>query len=419
MLDKLRPNRTPVVKQLELVTDIGKETPPDYLDLPAKNVDAVWKTVENLYKTGAYPAISVCIRKHGTPVINRAIGFAQGGGPQTASANAKSGGKKKLMRTKTPVCLFSASKAVTAILIFKLVEDGLVALDDPVADYIPEFAAHNKSRITIGQVLSHRSGFPWYKMPKDRPPEALGDWDLMLEEICDMPLQTKPGVLAYHAFTGGFILGEIIQRTSGLTANEYIHKHIAEPMGMKYFTFGLAEQHRKKVAHNFVAGEPVRWPISKFIEQALSVPFNEAVRISNLPEFMDACVPAGNLYATAEEVSRFYEMLLNGGRYNEKQILKPETVAAAISPVGSLAFDRTLMAPMQYSHGFMLGQKPVGMYGVNTAQAFGHIGFMNVFGWADPQRDLSAAILVSGKALIGTHLLQVGQFLHTTSSMLR
>lgn len=412
-IKKTNTNKVPVVKHLEMITHLDREVNPEHLNVKAKNVEAVWKSIEALYRSGAYPGISICIRKHGELVLNRALGFAQGGGPEAKSTEDDK--HKKLMRTNTPVCLFSASKAVTAILTFKCIETGLLSLDDRVVDYIPEFDRHGKGKITIGHLLSHRAGIPWYQAPKDVPPEQLGDWDSMLQDIYAMRLQTKVGTQAYHAFTGGFVLGEIIQRVTGKSINEYLHDTISGPMGMKYFQYGLAPEHRDKVAINYAAGEPVRWPITKFLARALSAPLEEVVRVSNTPEFMDSVVPAGNLYATAEEMSRFYQMLLNQGEYDGQRILKRQTVLDAIKPASDLAFDRTLMMPMQFSHGFMLGRNPAGMYGVQTGNAYGHIGFMNIFGWADPDRDLAVGLLVSGKAILGTHLLHLGKFLSLIS----
>ena len=70
---------------------------------------------------------------------------------------------------------------------------------------------------------------------------------------------------------------------------------------------------------------------------------------------------------------------------------------------------------MRYSEGFMLGANPVGLYGPMTGQAFGHLGFMNILGWADPSRELSAGLLVTGKAILGGHLLALGQMLGSIS----
>jgi CubicO group peptidase (beta-lactamase class C family) len=73
------------------------------------------------------------------------------------------------------------------------------------------------------------------------------------------------------------------------------------------------------------------------------------------------------------------------------------------------------MIPMRYSEGMMLGARPAGLYGPNTANAFGHLGFMNILGWADPQRSVSAALLTTGKAILGTHLIALAKLLTTIS----
>ena len=169
------------------------------------------------------------------------------------------------------------------------------------------------------------------------------------------------------------------------------------------------------MAHNYVAGQPVRFPISVLAKKALSADFAEVVDVSNRDYFMDAVVPAGNLYSTAEELSRFYQMMLDGGMYEGRRILAPETIRRAIKPAQRLRFDHTLKIPMRYSEGLMLGVNPFGLYGPMTGAAYGHLGFMNILGWADPSRDLSASLLVTGKAILGGHLLALGQLLSTIS----
>jgi CubicO group peptidase (beta-lactamase class C family) len=70
---------------------------------------------------------------------------------------------------------------------------------------------------------------------------------------------------------------------------------------------------------------------------------------------------------------------------------------------------------MRYSEGMMLGMNPVGVYGPMTGSAFGHLGFMNILGWADPARDLSAGLMVTGKAIIGGHVLALARLLSAIS----
>ena len=134
------------------------------------------------------------------------------------------------------------------------------------------------------------------------------------------------------------------------------------------------------------------------------MPFDEVVSASNTPAFMDAVIPAGNLYATAEELSRFFQMLLDGGVWQGRRILKEETIARAVRPRGRTVPDAMLLLPMRYSEGMMLGG-PMSLFGPATGGVYGHLGFMNILGWADPARALSGALLVTGKAVLGPHLL--------------
>ena len=217
----------------------------------------------------------------------------------------------------------------------------------------------------------------------------------------------------YHAITGGFILAEIVQRVSGRPLREVLDREFRQPLGMTHFTYGLPERHRDRVALNYVAGPPVRFPVSRLVERALLAPFDQVVAASNSQTFMEAVIPAGNLYATAEELSRFFQMLLDGGVWQGRRLFKEETVARAVAPRGRMTVDRMLMVPMRYSEGMMLGADPFGLYGPDTAQAFGHLGFINIFGWADPRREIAAALLTTGKAILGRHLVALGKLMAT------
>lgn len=395
--------------------DDAAEVAPGRAGLSTTAVESLWNSVEALYRTGAYPAITFCLRRHGHIVFNRAIGYARGGGPRE-----QPGPGARLAEPDTPICLFSASKAITAILVHKLAEEGGIHLDDRVSRYIPEFTGDGKQYTTIAQVLSHRGGFPTFDLdPKQAGADTIADWDECVRLLCESAAEAGGKRLAYHAITGGFILGEVIRRVTDAPLTDYLDSRLRQPLGMNYFTYGLAEDARPRAALNYMAGQPIRFPISTFAKRALTVSAEEVVDISNQDFFMDAVIPAGNLYATAEETSRFYQMLLDGGRYGDQQVLKPETVKRACRAAGRIKFDQTLKIPMRYSEGMMLGMDPVGMYGPMTGRAFGHIGFMNIFGWADPARDISAGLLVTGKAILGGHLVALGQLLTNISIQCR
>ncbi|MDP3859730.1 MAG: serine hydrolase domain-containing protein [Stagnimonas sp.] len=380
----------------------GEEVAPERVGLDAQGLRAIDRALLAVYRSGAYPAVQFCLRKRGQIVLHRSYGHARGNGPRDPRAAAKT-----LLELDSPICLFSSSKAITAILVHKLAEEGGIELDAPVARYLPAFAQHGKGRVTISDVLSHRAGVPSLDIPRgERRVEMLNDWDAVVDRIC-----AARGVLlrpvAYHAITGGYVLGEVIRRVTGRPIQDYLDAKIRRPLGMTHFTFGLPAEHRGQVALNYSAGLPVRFPVAPLIERALILPFDDVVAASNTEAFMDAVIPAGNLYATAEELSRFFQMLLDGGLWQGQRLLKAETIARAVRPRGRAVPDAMLMIPMRYSEGMMLGGV-MSLFGPATRRAYGHLGFMNILGWADPKRQLSGALLVTGKAVLGPHLLPWG-----------
>lgn len=400
--------RVRVPQDLDAITSIAPaaETPAAKAGLGAADVRAIELALQALYRSGAHPAIGFCLRRNGRILFDRAIGHAQGNGPEDSA-----GTLKRLLTPSTPVCLFSASKAVTAILIHQLAERGGIDLDQPVSHYLPQFARAGKRAITIADVLSHRGGFPAMAVARSqRRIELLEDWDRVIDLICAAP-PARGRNMAYHAITGGFILAEVLQRVTGQPIQRALDDNLRKPLGMTHFTYGLPKALRASAAVNYLAGAPVRFPLSTIAERALFVPFADVVTASNTESFMRSVIPAGNVYATAEELSRFFQMLLDGGVYQGRRVLRERTVARAIRPVGAMSLDRTLMIPMRYSEGLMLGARPVGLFGPDTAQAYGHLGFMNILGWADPQRAVSAALLTTGKAILGTHLIALSGLL--------
>ena len=167
------------------------------------------------------------------------------------------------------------------------------------------------------------------------------------------------------------------------------------------------------MAKNYDTGFPLVFPVSAIAKRALSASWGDVVQISNEPRFMRAIIPAANLVATADEMSQFFQILLDGGELNGKRIFQPETVSRAVAPAAKMWFDGTMVVPMRYSAGLMLGASPVGMWGPYTESAFGHIGFMNIFCWADPAREISVSLQTTGKTLAGPHLAAIVRFLFT------
>lgn len=397
-----RPTRVKIPRRLAPMTQIdhGAETDPRLLGLNPRHVDAIWQAMERLFRTGLQPAMTLVIRHRGQIVMKRAIGCLRGNGPGER-------GPLVPLSPDAPLCLFSASKSVSSLLIHKLAEDGKLRLDDLVIDYVPEFAAHGKNRVTIRHLLSHRAGVP--AIPDVEPtPELLRDWDRAVQLLCEAkPFDPHFERQAYHALTAGYIVGEIVRRVGGIDLQVALRQWIAEPLGCKYMTYGLPDRLRDDAPHHWMTGPRPIGPLARYVRNIVGVDFDAAIAASNTDAFLSTVVPAGNIFATADEASRVFEMLLNRGEYQGRRLLKPETVAEAIQPVGRIQWDGTLRAPMRFSSGFMLGEEPFGLFGPHCGQAFGHLGFVSVLAWADPQRDISVALLNTGKSIAPSGLLRL------------
>ena len=397
--DPLRRARIP--KELGPVTSTAPEADPRDVGMTRDGVEAIWHAVEHFYRSGIHPAIALCVRRHGEVVLDRAIGHASGNGPADPPDAAK-----VLASPDTPFCIFSATKGTTATLVHLLDERGLLHIDDPVAEYLPEFARNGKSNITIGHVLSHRAGIP------NAPREALtldtiADWQLQRQYMYDAKPMSRAGKRqAYHAVSGGNLLGEVVREITGKDIRQVLAEEILDPLRFRWMNYGVAPEDVAAVAQNYPTGPPPVPPFSTFLTRALGVHPDEATRMSNDPRFLTGVLPAANGVSTANELSRFYEMLRRGGELDGVRVMEERTIKRARVGVSHLEVDLSLGLPIAFSHGYMLGGKVLSLYGPNTTKAFGHLGWINIIGWADPERALSAALITTGKSVLYPELIR-------------
>jgi CubicO group peptidase (beta-lactamase class C family) len=382
-----------------------QEVAPESVGMTRAGVESIWRGVEEIYRTGTHPGISFCLRREGRIVLHRAIGHARGNGPRDSIDTPK-----LPMLPETPVCYFSASKAVTAVLTHFLVEDKLIHLHDPVSHYLPEFGRKGKRNITIHQVLSHRSGVPG--IPPGTNPEKLWDHEWIWNMICNKaPSSMHGNRLEYHAVTGGYVLQRVLEKVTGSPLREYLDRRIRKPMGMTYFDYGLAPEAADLVSESYATGVNPFFPVSLMIRRALGASLDVVEAVINNPKFRDVVIAAANIFGTAEEMSRFYQMLLDQGMWEGRRICEAVTVRRIIQEYAATQFDRTLFLPMRYSAGLMLGNEPFGMWGKSSSHAFGHIGLINKLGWADPSRKISVCMMNTGIPFISSHYMSFVRFM--------
>ncbi len=305
--------------------------------------------VVDLVRARGVPA-QLCVRRHGRVVVDEAYGCA----PDAL------------------FYLFSTSKPYVALLVHLLAQRGLVDLDEPVARYWPEFGQRGKAAATVRQVLQHRAGVPVARSVA-RDALAARDWTRSVRHLERARPSFPPGrVPAYHILSFGFILGEVARRVTGTPVDVLLRTELLAPLGLADTHLGLADglwaRHVPVVARG--AGGPLR------------------AAFFNLRSTRRAVIPAAGVSATARDVARFYQALLDGGA----GVLAPSTIAAACSPSSEGERDRLLCLPVRWSQGFQLGgplagrEAPMGR--LSGRATFGHNGSHACMAWADPERDL-------------------------------
>lgn len=377
-----------IAEDVDAVTTIGAEDDPAAAGLSRAQVEAVWDSVRQWYRLGTTPAIQVCLRRNGRIVLNRAIGHGWGNAPGDDPA-----AEKILLTPDMPFCGFSTAKGVAAAVMAMLIEQGHFRYEDPVARHIPEFAAHGKESITIGDVLSHAAGVPFVTGPYHGF-ELVVDDELAARALADLtPTWPRGRFRVYHAMTGGLIQRLLVQRVTGKRMRDHLAEQILDPLGFRWTSFGVRADDIDRVVPSVRTGpEPTR--MMKFLaHKALGGALNGPMSEQKNRDFLTAELPSGNLVTTASELSRFYEILTRGGELDGVRIMKPDTVRTAAAPAKWIpgAAGRVSRA------GFELGGRR-SKFGPHTESHFGRSGLTTQYGWADPARGLSGAILTSGKA---------------------
>jgi CubicO group peptidase (beta-lactamase class C family) len=326
-------------------------------------------------------------------------------------------GEARPGETMTPDHLMlwlSSTKPVTAVAVAQLWEHGLLELDDPVAQHLPEFAAGGKDAVTVRHVLTHTGGF---RMAGVDWPEA--GWDEVVDEVCRRKLEPRwvPGEKAgYHQAGSWFVLGELVRRLDGREFHRYVREEVFAPIGADDAWIGMpGDRHRAyrdagRLAPMYATEadrDGRRPPRPTGADGELRV-----VRPS----------PGGNGWGPMRALGRFYETLLFGGRppggAAASRILSPQAVEAFTARHRVGMFDHTFQHVMDWGLGFICDSK---QYGADTVpyaygtlcsrRTFGHSGYRSSTGFADPRHRLVVALGMNGLPEAGVHERRVREVL--------
>jgi CubicO group peptidase (beta-lactamase class C family) len=314
------------------------------------------------------------------------------------------------MTTDSVFWIASMTKAITAAAGMQLVEQGKLSLDEPIGKVLPDLASAQvlegfdakgepklrpaKKPITLRQLMTHTAGFCYHLWNGDMVSylEKTGTPDITSckNAALKTPIMSDPGTRWEYGTNIDFV-GKAIEAVSGKRLDAYLRDHLLTPLGMSDTGFKLGESQRKRLVAMHQRGED---------GSLAPIPFE----LEQEPEFH---MGGGGLYGTAGDYIKFTQMILNKGKGNGNQVLKPETVAMmGQNHIGELTISRMTTAVAWATNDVDLYPGMVKKWGlsflINTAKtpegrspgSLAWAGLANTYFWIDPARNVSGVMLM-------------------------
>jgi CubicO group peptidase (beta-lactamase class C family) len=305
--------------------------------------------------------------------------------------------------------MMSCTKAAVALCAHILAERGLLDFDAPVARYWPEFAANDKARIRVRDLLSHTAGLIGFDPEAGITSDQFLEWDVCVGALAKMQPQWTPGRASfYHAVTFGFLVGEVIRRLSGRSVGQFFAKEVATPLSIDMW-IGLPAEQEPRYAPHFKPDGPTIAPdqwAGIFAARGLDLNTRLAKTLvysfMSVEEFLMTAarerraraleLPAGNAIGNARALAKMYASMI--GSVEGVRLLSESSVRQARVPLtDDLNGPEDLRAlatgdPQRFGLGFELPRKAEPMLGPGS---FGHAGAGGRMAFAHPELGVAVA----------------------------
>jgi CubicO group peptidase (beta-lactamase class C family) len=251
----------------------------------------------------------------------------------------------------------------------QLVESGKVDLDAPVQRYLPEWTGTNKEKVTVRDLITHRSGLPAFKQYFKLNVSP----DSTLHLFFATPLDTTPGARMVYSDIGAILLGKIVERVSGEPIDVYLARRVFEPLGMRDTRYRPDSSLLSRIAPT--ENDPWR-----------GRPLRGEVHDENAAALGGVSAHAG-LFSSANDLSRLARVYLNGGTLDGARLARAATIRQFTTAQDSAFSSRALGwdTPSENSSAGHFIKRP----------AFGHTGFTGTSLWIAPQHDLYVMLLTN------------------------
>jgi len=337
----------------------------------------VQRAIDELVESGAEGGLQVAVYRHGALVVDAVAGVAD---PATG----------RPVEPGTPIYCYSVGKGATSTVAHVLVERGLFDYDTPIVEVWPEFGAHGKEAATVRHVLTHTVGVPG--IPAGTTPEDLCDWQKMCSVIADAEPWWEPGTkVAYHAYPFGYIVGEIVRRTTGKPISQVLREELAEPLGIAdEIYFGVPESELGRLARledaegsaEYLASLPDDAPFFKLGPRQVT----PTAEFGNRADILMADIPAGGKMS-ARAVARMYAALMD--EVDGVRLVSAERLRE-ISAGSFTGVDQIMGFPTTWALGYSVGR--IGAEPQETTSVLGIGGVGGSYACADTATGVTFAL---------------------------
>jgi CubicO group peptidase (beta-lactamase class C family) len=333
----------------------------------------IHKRIEEDIAANLYPGAAIAVARKGVLLNSAEFGHARIQSERGAAVPAD---------PETLWLMYSQTKPILASAVWLLAERGIISFHEPVCSYIPEFAKHGKSAVTVYHLLTHQSGFPNAGVPE----EAWENHEKLKEAICDFPLEWQPGErVFYHGISAHWVLAALIRELSGKDFRRFVHDEVIVPLGLKNLYIGANESILHRTTENYERSSDGEHLFNAFF---------------NSPQFLRSGMPGAGGFAAASDIAMFYQMLLGGGELNGKRVLSPRMVQYATRNHTGDRNDDFFGMPMHRALGVHVrGTTPTirGLGSTASPSTFGHGGVGTSYSLADPETGISFTYLSNSR----------------------
>ena len=350
------------------------------------------KLLQDGIDRGLHPGAQVAVFHHDQCLADFAVGTL--GTPPDA----------RDLRPDDLTLWLSSGKPILVVALARQVEAGVLHWDDPIAEWVPEFAQRGKDPITLRHALTHTGGF---RSVVFRYPQQT--WDEAVAAVCHGRLETGWEVgrtAGYHPHSSWNILGRVLEIAADQPLGPHLREAVLEPMGMIHTWVGMPADVLPQLADQLSTVTDTSGPQPRPTDMH-TAPWITGQR------------PGGNTYGPARELADFYRQLLQlfnasddpSPAPSSTRILRPQTVRDLVRRHRRDTVDRTFRATMDWGLGFMVNNRrhdavnesvhgPIGTpynFGPHAGEdAFGHGGNQSSVGFADPRHQLAVAVVFNG-----------------------